>query len=72
MMAEWAEFRQRNPRARLVCLDIQPNQTTQVAEREDILNIGGFSDNAFEVVAAFAAGRLEASHWIARTDAVAV
>jgi 60 kDa SS-A/Ro ribonucleoprotein len=72
MMAEWAEFRQRNPRARLVCLDIQPNQTTQAAEREDILNIGGFSDHAFEVVAAFAAGRLDAGHWIARTDAVAV
>jgi 60 kDa SS-A/Ro ribonucleoprotein len=72
MMAEWAEFRQWNPRARLVCLDIQPNQTTQAAEREDILNIGGFSDHVFEVVAAFAAGRLEAGHWIARTDAVAV
>lgn len=72
MMAEWAEFRQRNPRARLVCLDIQPNQTTQAAERDDILNIGGFSDHAFEVVAAFAAGQLEADHWIARTDAVVV
>jgi 60 kDa SS-A/Ro ribonucleoprotein len=72
MMAEWAEFRQRNPRARLVCLDIQPNQTTQAVEREDILNIGGFSDHAFEVVAAFAAGHLEAGHWIARTDAVVV
>jgi 60 kDa SS-A/Ro ribonucleoprotein len=72
MMAAWGEFRQRNPRARLVCLDIQPNQTTQAVEREDILNIGGFSDHAFEVVAAFAAGRLEADHWIARTDAVAV
>jgi len=59
LMREWAEFRQRNPHARLVCLDIQPNQTTQAAERADILNIGGFSDQVFEVIAAFASGQLE-------------
>jgi 60 kDa SS-A/Ro ribonucleoprotein len=72
LMAEWSVFRQRNPKARLVCLDIQPNQTTQAAERADILNIGGFSDQVFEVISAFAAGQLEADHWIARIEAVAV
>jgi 60 kDa SS-A/Ro ribonucleoprotein len=72
LMAEWAEFRQRNPRSRLVCLDVQPYQTTQTAEREDILNIGGFSDQVFEVISAFASGQLEADHWIARIEAVAV
>ena len=72
LLAEWSEYRQRNPTARLVCLDVQPNQTTQADEREDILNIGGFSDQVFEIVSAFAAGRLEADHWIARIEAVAV
>jgi 60 kDa SS-A/Ro ribonucleoprotein len=72
LMAEWSEFRQRNPKARLVCLDIQPYQTTQAAERADILNIGGFSDQVFEVISAFALGQLEADHWIARIEAVAV
>ena len=73
LLAEWSEFRQRNPQARLVCLDIQPNQTTQAAERADILNIGGFSDQVFEVISAFAAGQLEAAdHWIARIEAVGV
>jgi 60 kDa SS-A/Ro ribonucleoprotein len=72
LLAEWSEFRQRNPNARLVCLDVQPNQTTQAAERADILNIGGFSDRVFEVIAAFASGELEADHWIARIEAVAV
>jgi 60 kDa SS-A/Ro ribonucleoprotein len=71
LMAEWSEFRQRNPKARLVCLDIQSNQTTQAQERADILNIGGFSDQVFEVISAFAAGQLEADHWIARIEAVA-
>lgn len=70
LLAEWSEFRQRNPKARLVCLDIQPNQTTQAAERADILNIGGFSDQVFDVISAFAAGQLEADHWIGRIEAV--
>jgi 60 kDa SS-A/Ro ribonucleoprotein len=72
LMAEWAMFRQRNPAARLVCLDIQPNQTTQADERADILNIGGFSDQVFQVISAFASGKLEADHWIARIAEVAI
>ena len=71
LMAEWAAFRQRNPTARLVCLDIQPNQTTQASEREDIFNIGGFSDSVFEIIAAFASGQLEPEHWVARIESVA-
>ncbi|MBI5546916.1 MAG: TROVE domain-containing protein [Deltaproteobacteria bacterium] len=63
-MVEWNEFRERNPDARLVCIDLQPYGTTQAAEREDILNVGGFSDQVFEVVAEFAAGRLGADHWV--------
>ena len=70
LMAEWSEFRQRNPKARLVCLDIQPNQTTQAAERADILNVGGFSDRVFDVISAFASGQMEADHWVARIEAV--
>jgi 60 kDa SS-A/Ro ribonucleoprotein len=70
MMHEWAAFRQRNPRARLVCLDIAPYATTQAAEREDILNIGGFSDSVFDVIHAFATGELEAGHWVSRIEAV--
>ena len=70
LMAEWSRFRQRNPRARLVCLDIQPSTTTQAAERADILNIGGFSDQVFEVISVFAAGQLEADHWVGRIEKV--
>jgi 60 kDa SS-A/Ro ribonucleoprotein len=72
LMAEWSEFRQRNPQARLVCLDVQPYETTQAAERGDVLNIGGFSDQVFEVISAFASGKLEADHWVARIEGVAV
>jgi 60 kDa SS-A/Ro ribonucleoprotein len=57
-MVEWNRFKSRNPQARLVCVDIQPYATTQAAEREDILNVGGFSDQVFETIMEFAAGRL--------------
>jgi 60 kDa SS-A/Ro ribonucleoprotein len=38
---------------KLVCIDLQPYTTTQAPERSDILNVGGFSDAVFSVVAAF-------------------
>ncbi|RPI74938.1 MAG: TROVE domain-containing protein, partial [Desulfobacteraceae bacterium] len=70
MLREWNTFKKRNPLARLVCIDIQPNRTTQAAEREDILNIGGFSDQVFEVMTTFAAGELSPEHWVALIDQV--
>ena len=63
-MKEWSNFRQRNPGARMVCIDIQPYGTVQAKERHDILNIGGFSDQVFDVIAEFANGNLNADHWI--------
>ncbi len=69
-MNEWAEFKRRNPAARMVCIDIQPYGHTQAKEHPDILNIGGFSDQVFEVIAAFAKGELGAEHWVGRIKAV--
>ena len=43
------------PRPELVCIDLQAYTTTQAPERADILNVGGFSDAVFSVVAAFLA-----------------
>jgi 60 kDa SS-A/Ro ribonucleoprotein len=69
---EWGVFRGRNPRARLVLIDLQPGGTTQATEREDILNVGGFSDHVFDVVANFAAGRLHTDHWVGLIESVAL
>lgn len=70
MMVEWKSFRQRNPEARLVCLDIQPYGTVQAAPRQDVLHIGGFSDAVFDVMAAFAEGKLQADYWVNQIEAV--
>lgn len=53
VMKEWETFKKRNPNAKLVCIDITPNATTQAHDREDILNVGGFSDQVFDVIARF-------------------
>jgi 60 kDa SS-A/Ro ribonucleoprotein len=71
-MIEWNKFKERNPVARLACIDVQAYGTTQAQEREDILNIGGFSDQVFDVVAQFAAGRLNANHWVGVIEAMAL
>ena len=69
-MAERVKLKARNPRARLVCIDIQPYGTTQAAERADVLNIGGFSDAVFDQIADFAAGRMGPDHWVGQIEAV--
>jgi 60 kDa SS-A/Ro ribonucleoprotein len=63
-MHEWNGFKKRNPHAKLICIDIQPYGTTQAIEREDILNIGGFSDQVFTTVVNFINGKLDAGHWV--------
>lgn len=69
-MGQWNVFKQRNPQAKLVCIDISPHATTQAMEREDILNIGGFSDDVFKIVAAFAAAQLDPAHWVGEIAAI--
>jgi 60 kDa SS-A/Ro ribonucleoprotein len=69
-MLEWSRFRERNPKARMVCIDIQPYATVQAKEREDILNVGGFSDRVFDLIAEFARGTLSGVHWVSQIEAL--
>jgi 60 kDa SS-A/Ro ribonucleoprotein len=72
VMEEWKTFRGRNHKARMVCIDLQPRGNTQAPERDDVLNVGGFSDAVFGIVAAFAAGQLSAGHWVAEIERIEV
>jgi 60 kDa SS-A/Ro ribonucleoprotein len=63
-MKEWMAFQQRNPQAKMICIDIQPNGTTQGKERSDIINVGGFSDHVFQLIADVAGGRFSENHWV--------
>jgi 60 kDa SS-A/Ro ribonucleoprotein len=76
VMAQWQEFVRNQVRLhgknfagpKLVCIDLQPYGTTQAPERDDILNIGGFNDAVFDVVASFLAG--DAGRFVAEVEAV--
>ena len=71
-MTEWNKFKARNPEAKLVCIDIQPNGTTQVHDRTDILNVGGFSDQVFDVIARFVELGNNKDLWIKTIEFVAL
>jgi 60 kDa SS-A/Ro ribonucleoprotein len=61
-MREWDALKRRNPAAKLVCIDIQPHGTSQAKGRDDILNVGGFSDAVFDTLARFVSG--ETRDWV--------
>ncbi|MEM1083954.1 MAG: RNA-binding protein [Verrucomicrobiota bacterium] len=64
VMAQWEKLKQRNPKAKMVCIDIVPNTTTQAPDREDILNVGGFSDAVFDIIGSFVKDGNGADHWV--------
>ncbi|MCB1529225.1 MAG: RNA-binding protein [Hyphomicrobiaceae bacterium] len=70
LMTEWTKLKRKNRNAKLVAIDIQPYATTQAPERDDILNVGGFSDAAFEIVANFATGQLGHAHWVGEIEMI--
>ena len=61
-----------NPKAKLVCIDIAPYGTTQAQTREDVLNVGGFSDAVFDQIAAFANGQTGSDHWVGEIEKIDV
>jgi 60 kDa SS-A/Ro ribonucleoprotein len=73
-MEQWSIFKARNPAAKLVCIDLQPYSTVQATDigRDDVLNIGGFSDSVFDVIAEFAKGTLNTGHWVGVIEKVSL
>lgn len=63
-LREWRAFKRWNPHARMVCIDLTPNRTTQAPENVDVLNVGGFSDAVFDVIANFVTSGHDNNHWV--------
>lgn len=72
MMDAWLKFKRRNPQAKLVCIDLTPGSTSQVTNHKDILQVGGFSDQVFDVVASFLDNTKSDSHWVDTIEKVEV
>ncbi|MBX3190210.1 MAG: TROVE domain-containing protein [Labilithrix sp.] len=78
MAEEWQRLRGRNPNAKLILVDVQPYGTTQSTsrdakgERDDVLDVGGFSDAVFDVVASFTRGELGGDTWLRAIESIAL
>ncbi len=59
LLEEWSRLKRANRSARLVLVDLQPYTTTQALDRVDVMNVGGFSDSVFTVIAEFGSGRVD-------------
>jgi 60 kDa SS-A/Ro ribonucleoprotein len=73
VLSEWQTFVTNQQRMgvsspKLVCIDIQPCGSTQAPERDDILNIGGFSDAVFNVVASYLGD--DAGRFVAEVESI--
>lgn len=66
-MALWRELAKANPGAKMVCIDLQPYGTTQAKSASDVLNVGGFSDQVFDVIASFVQ-KNDPDHWVSRIE----
>ncbi len=69
-MRQWEAFKQRSPQAKMVSIDLQPYGTVQAKERDDIANVGGFSDQMFRMIADVAQGGTTAGYWLRQVEAV--
>lgn len=63
-MDAFEQIKRRNPKCKMVCIDLQPNTNTQAPDRNDILNVGGFSDVVFNVIAQFNEHGMDPKHWV--------
>lgn len=70
LMSEWTKFKARNKAARLVCIDLTPRDNSQASEHKDILQVGGFGDAVFDVVASFIKHGLSNDHWLDVINAI--
>ncbi len=67
----WAVCKKRNPKAKLVLLDLCPGGTTQAPLNDpSILQVGSFSDQVFEVINKFVSG--EKVSWVGEIEKISL
>ena len=69
---EWAKFRRRNRGAKLVNVNLQPYVTTQTREASEIINLGGFDDRVFGLIADFSNGSSGPDFWVKQIEGISL
>lgn len=69
---EWKDFKSRNKNAKCVCIDLVANDTIQIMDGKDVMNIGGFSDNIWVAIKKFVDGEYGADAWTSIIEKIEV
>lgn len=69
VLSEWNELLVRNKKAKLICIDLVPNMTTQAPNRKNILNVGGWNDSVFTVINSFLS---EESNFVSEIEKIVI
>lgn len=70
MAQAWKALKSRNPKAKLVCIDTCADDTVQMYDEIDAMNIGGFSDQVFKLMHLFLRNELGGEHLVNVIEAV--
>lgn len=71
LMHEWEQLKSRNKNAKMVLIDIQAGKDTQAPKhRKDVLNVGGWSDQVFDVINRFATNDLDSEQLVGIVDEI--
>lgn len=68
LMQGFRQIQKKNPNAKMVCIDIQPYSTSQGKDGGDVLNVGGWSDQVFNVISAWATG--DRGQWVDQINSI--
>lgn len=69
-MDQWKIYKKKNPKAKLVNIDMTPNYSSQTSNDEDIMNIGGFTDKIFTTIKDFVTPGSEGQQWVPAIKAI--
>jgi len=73
LMREWSILKARNNNAKMVLIDIQPGKTTQAPkDTQDILNVGGWNDQVFDIVNSFVKGDAAPNALVSAVEAIEI
>ena len=71
MASYWEQIRKINPKAKLICVDLIANDTTQVVNDRSTLNVGGWSDELFNEIGRFV-GDFNANSWVEEIEKIEI
>lgn len=63
----WTKIHKKNNKSKMVCINLSVGATVQVLNKIGVMNIGGFSDNNFELISKFVNGE---TSFVTDVDAV--